>query len=179
MYPELFEPISTEIFPQGERVFLIPRTFVRFNKWEGTPINETFGNKSLLDVEGQAGFAEIAVMKSFIKAGWDARWVETYARGSKEPLYLKEWKDVAYKEQTECHFPDELLRNLIKDIAIVNGSYGGCWDVAAHKDGNILFVESKWFGKDSINSNQRKWLASAMSIGLKEENFLVVEWDYK
>lgn len=178
-YPELFEPISTEIFPQGDNIVLVPRTFVRFHKWEGIPLNETFGNKSLLNIEGEAVFAELAIMKSFVSAGWDARWVETYARGNKEPLYLKEWKDVKYREQTECHFADELLRNLIKEIAAIKGSYGGCWDVAAHKNGKVLFIESKWLGKDSINSNQRKWLEAAMRFGLTEENFLVVEWDYK
>jgi len=50
-------------------------------------------------------------------------------------------------------------------------------DVFCWKDDSIIFAESKCLSKDKIRPNQIQWLDAALNYGLKEESFLMVEWD--
>jgi hypothetical protein len=171
-----FEDIA---LPSGEKV----RTPVRsmtFKKWGGLPKKETFGNKALVDVYGQPMFAELAIMHFLIQSGWQARWIETYATGGKEPKVLSEWKDDKYKNQILDPIVDDVAKDCLKNIAILNGSsYSGCWDVFGWRDDKVIFVESKRFKKDSIQGTQIRWLDAGLRSGLLPNNFIIIQWDFK
>lgn len=167
------------ILPSGEKV-RIPEYRTFFKKWEGQPLKQTFGGKALVDVDGAPMFAELAIMHLFIKAGWQARWVETYATSDKEPKTLSEWKDDRYKNQVSVPIMNDAVTGCLEKIAALNGSsYAGCWDVLSWRDDRIIFAESKRLKKDRIQKTQLNWLEAGLRSGLSPENFLIVQWDFK
>jgi hypothetical protein len=179
-YPEHLTPHHTEIFSYEDGDVIVPKCVITFDKWLGEPVTETFGGKAIVDLHNKPMFAELAIMFHFIFDGWDSRWVETYARGNKEPICLSEWKDDKYKNQVNVPFANDDLMQMIREIAKGNAnSFNGCWDVLSYKDGNVLFSESKRRKHDRLRQTQNNWLKAALAYGLKPENFLVVEWDFK
>ena len=152
---------------------------VKLEKWEGEPVKNTFGGKAVVSLGGVPMFAEMAIAKTFIADGWEARWIETYGKSNMQPICLSDWKDDAYKSQTHDPITDKKILAMLAGIAAINNGYSGCWDVLAWKDGKVLFAESKRKGKDRMMDTQRGWLTACLEYGLKEEDLLVVEWDMK
>jgi hypothetical protein len=170
--------IADELFTllSGEQI-LIPKYSPTFKRWLGEPLKETFGGKMLLEVEGKPMFAELAIMHLFLKADWQARWVETYAKNKMAPIFLSEWKDDKYKNQSPYAITDKKVLECLSNIAAINNNnYGGCWDVVAWKDDSIIFAESKRQKQDRIKETQINWLTAALAYGLKPENFAMIEW---
>jgi hypothetical protein len=177
VYPNIFKPIELEPFFINGKSINIPKCIVRFDKWTGQPIQNTFGGKPLISVDNKPMFAELAIMTHFINAGWNARWVETYGRHS-GPIFLTDWKDDKYKNQINMPILDERILNLLASMAKLNGnSYSGCWDTLAWKDNDFIFAESKRWKRDSIRSTQANWLTAGLQYGLNLDNFLIVQWD--
>ncbi|WP_417600473.1 hypothetical protein [Owenweeksia hongkongensis] len=158
----------------------IPKCHVQFKRWTGQPIQNTFGNKPLLDFNGKPMFAELLIMNLFLQNSWNSRWVETYGKSKLKPIYLNNWIDDKYKNQIDKPIENLYIQTLLNKIAEKNGSnFGGCWDVLAWKNEYLIFVESKRSKKDFLQSTQNKWLKAGFEVGLKRENFLMVEWKLK
>jgi hypothetical protein len=49
--------------------------------------------------------------------------------------------------------------------------------VFAWRDKEILFVEAKKQGRDSLQESQHGWLEAALEEGVPLSSFLIVEWD--
>lgn len=180
MYPKFFQPDDLEIFTIDDKIVEIPKCKGFFEKWGGVPLNETFGGKPVLSIDGKPMFAELAIMELFIKDGWEARWIETYGRNKRSPIYLSQWIDKKYKDQTHNSIENENVLKTIFRIAVSNNnSYSGCWDVLAWKNDTFIFAESKRTKRDKIRSTQINWLKAGLNCGLSEENFLIVQWDLK
>ena len=176
-YPAIFTPSSVEPFNIEGHIVEIPKCIVRFTRWLGEPLKQTFGGKPQIAMDDKPVFAELAIKAHFEKEGWDVRWVETY--GKTTPIYLSEWIDDRYKNQIHQPFESNHIDSVLADIAHLNrNSYSGCWDVVAFKDGHLSFVESKRAKKDKIRPSQTGWLASSLQYGLTIHNFLVVQWDF-
>lgn len=127
----------------------------------------TYGGKYVLDFNGQPAFAELVVLWTLRKEGWEGVWVDTYGKkyriglpGIVEPVTLP-------SEQTK----------IIENIAARAGSFKGCWDVFLWRGNNHLFVELKRKGRDAIRETQVRWLEASLSVGIKAEDFLLVEWE--
>jgi hypothetical protein len=179
MYPNSLYPSEIEIFVINNETIEIPKCTVKFEKWNGEPLKNTFGGKAVVAINGKPMFAELAVMNLFLKEAWQSRWIETYGRGNMDPFFLTEWKDDKYINQINVPIKDSKILNLLDSIAKENGNtFAGCWDVFAWKDDRVVFSEIKRFKKDSIRSTQTKWLESALKCGLSEKNFLIVQWDF-
>lgn len=177
-YPKTLISDSIEIFEIEEEKCQIPKSNISFGNWIGEPIQNTFGGKTLLNVNDKASFAELAIVDLFIKEGWEARWVCTYGRGKQNPLFLKDWKDDNLKNQENSPIKEFWVLDLLNKIASMNGNtFSGCWDVVAWKDNKIVFAESKRLKKDSIRQTQINWLEAGLKSGLTKEDFLVIEWD--
>jgi hypothetical protein len=177
-YPKSLISNSIEIFEIEEEKYQIPKSNVSFEKWTGKAIQNTFGGKTLINVDSKSTFAELAIVDLFAKEGWEARWVCTYGRGKQNPLFLKEWKDDKLINQENCPINEIWVMDLLNKVALLNdNSFSGCWDVVAWKDDKIIFAESKRQKKDSIRQTQINWLEAGLKNGLTEENFLVIEWN--
>ncbi|MEK7547036.1 MAG: hypothetical protein AAB536_02570 [Patescibacteria group bacterium] len=163
LQPISFEEVTS---PSGNRV-LIPKCNLIFRKWEGTPIENTYNNKTVIDFDGQPLFAELAILKILQKEGWNGVWVDSYR--SKYRIDLPE-------KGTVVELPN-IQEEFIQNIKSRTGKRGGCWDVFVWKDGEYKFAESKRSKKDELRSNQLLWLQETLKLGLKLESFLLVEWD--
>ena len=180
LYPNELIPNSTETFIVNKEKIEIPKCLVEFKKWTGQPIQNTFGNKPLLDFDGKPMFAELLIMNLFLKNGWNSRWVETYGKRTLKPIYLSDWIDDIYKNQIDRPIESLPIQELLNKLAEKNSSnFGGCWDVLAWKDEYLIFAESKRSKKDFLQSTQNKWINASFEVGLDRENFLMVEWKTK
>jgi hypothetical protein len=150
----------------GEKIS-IQKYFINFNQWNGAPIPNTYGNKLIIDSNGEPLFAELAVLRLFQSQGWDGVWVDSYGRKFRVGL-----PDVA--EHVEI---PEKQKELIDTIKAKTGKSGGCWDVFLWKDNKILFIELKRLKKDKVQDTQKIWLEHSLSNGLSHEDFAFVEWD--
>ena len=179
-HPKTIITDSIEMFKIEEVEYQIPKSNLSFEKWKGISIQNTFGGKTLINVDSRPTFAELAIVELFIAEGWQARWVCTYGRGKQNPLFLKEWKDDNLKNQANSPIKDFWVLDLLNKIVLKNSnSFSGCWDVIAQKNDEIIFAESKRLKKDSIRQTQNNWLEAGIKNGLNEENFLVIQWDLK
>ncbi len=68
-YPKILTPTEEELFLLKEETIKIPKCIIKFDRWLGDPIKETFGGKPIVCVDGKPMFAELAIMNSFIKSG--------------------------------------------------------------------------------------------------------------
>jgi hypothetical protein len=167
-YPPEVDPNDVERFTlAGSRLLEVAKARVEFRPWTGGPLDDDYGGKQVLDLGGAPGFAELAVLRMFERAGWTGVWIDTYRHA-----YRRAYWGVPPVVELPAG-PTDLLRR----IEEANGSRrAGAWDVFCWRDGAHMFVESKRSGHDRMRSTQIAWLDSALRIGLSPEDFLVVEW---
>lgn len=159
--------VDGEIFPpsSGEQI-LIQKYFLTFTKWGGVPIPNSYGNKAVVDWNGEPLFAELAVLKLFQSHGWNGVWVDSYRRKFRVGIPdVVEPIDIPQEQQV-----------LIDSIRNRTGQFGGCWDLFLWKNDKILFIELKRQKKDAIQDSQRQWLEHSLAHGLQAENFAFLEW---
>jgi hypothetical protein len=179
-YPEALEPDSYELHTIDGENIQIPVVHLKFKKWQGEPIANTFGGKGLIDYQGEAMFAELAIKRGAETDGWQARWVETYAMKGKMPYYFSQWGDGALPTQIQDPITDEApLASLARVAKQNNGSYSGCWDVVVWKDEQVTYVEAKRIKKDAVRITQDRWLDAGLKAGLSPENFMIAWWDFE
>jgi hypothetical protein len=66
---------------------------------------------------------------------------------------------------------------LFEAIEHSTGNYrGGCWDIFAWRDGEVLFVESKQRSNDRIRPAQALWLEHALENDVLLSSFLIAEY---
>jgi hypothetical protein len=165
-YPDLLVPITIEVIelPSGETV-RIPKTEPTFNLWKGKPISDTYGDKTILDFDGEPVFAELAILRILQKDGWQGVWVDSFRKKFR----------TNYPVNSVALPPKQ--QRLLSEIYEKAGSNKGCWDVFCWRDdGTQLFAESKRQGRDRMRNSQRCWLEAAIKYGLPGAAFLVVEW---
>lgn len=168
-YLEFIRPykIGNEIFSfsSGENV-PIQKYFLDFNLWKGTPIQDTYNNKPIIDWNNEPVFAELAVLRLFQSHNWNGVWVDSYSHGKYR---------VGLLNTEPIQIPTK-YNKLIQSIRNNVGKNGGCWDVFLWKDEKILFIELKRFKKDKIQNTQNVWLEASLLNGLQPENFALIEW---
>ena len=181
MFPKLIEPNGYESFLISGKIVKVPKCVIQFKKWGGIELKENFGGKPIIELNQKPMFAELAIMNLIIQSGWQAIWVETYARLKKEPFFMSAWDfNKSYKNQNHTVIHKKQISDILAEISkLNNGSYSGCWDVLGWNGKQIIFAESKRKKKDSIRQTQINWLKAGLKYGLKPENFIVVQWDFE
>lgn len=177
-FSDAFTSKSFEVLELEGKKYNILKYNLTFNGWKGNMIQNTFGGKALVDVNGKASFAELAIVDCLRKEGWNARWIETFGRPPMEPIMLTEWNDVSYREQIHVPITDVDIYETLAAIAKLNGNkFSGCWDVVAWKNRHILFFEAKRKKRDSIRFSQINWLKASLLYGLNCNNYIIIQWD--
>jgi hypothetical protein len=168
MITNRFTPNDEEVFSlsNGESI-TIQKCSTSFPVWKGAMPENTYGGKQVLDFDGQPAFAELVVLWTLQKEGWQGVWVDTYGKkyriglpGIVEPVTLP-------PEQTK----------LIEGITARAGSFKGCWDVFLWKGDDHLFIELKRRSKDAIRETQVRWLEASLAAGVRPTDFLLIEWE--
>lgn len=177
--PKALQPAGFEemVLPSG-RVVRVPKVRAEFRAWSGPISIHTWGSKPVLDVAGEQTFAEVAILRLFQSAGWEARWLEVYGASSAWPIVLERWHPEGIGACERSTIPDERVSDTIRSIVERNGTSSGCWDVVAWNGAHVVFAESKRRGKDRMRETQRRWLESALEVGVPLSSFLVVEWTF-
>lgn len=159
---------NNELFSlsSGEKISIQKYSLI-FSEWKGETVPNTYGNKAILDYEGEPLFAELAVLKLFHKNGWQGVWVDSYRRKFRVGL-----PDVV----DPVDLPED-KKNIIEKLRASTGKIGGCWDLFLWKNDQILFVELKRLKKDAIQDSQILWLEKSLEFGLTPNNFALIEWD--
>lgn len=178
-YPTTLTPDGFETHVINGREVSIPVIYLEFKQWLGDPIANTFGGKGLIDYEGEAMFAELAIMKTAIAGGWNARWVETYAMKGGHPYLFSAWGDGALPTQIQDPISDKAPLDSLALAARHNGdSYYGCWDVILWKDDKVIYIEAKRVKHDRMRITQDRWLEAGLAAGLDQNNFMIAWWDF-
>jgi hypothetical protein len=165
--PDTLKPALTEEIelPSGGTSRL-PKCSPKFRPWLGLEIQDTYNGKQLLDAGGKPAFAELAILWALQEAGWDGVWIDTYRR-----VYRTGY----WHTPPVPALPIPAAR-LLARIYEAAGSRNGAWDVFCWAGDQFLFAESKRNKKDSLRNSQKRWLEAALGVGLKSDNFLIVEW---
>ena len=165
-HPRVLFPDSQESvhLPSGREIE-VPETRPTFKLWADEFTGDTYGNKLILNVDGEPLFAELAILRAYQKDGWEGVWVETY-RGK----YRAFWGDDGGVE-----LPPDKMR-LLQEIYARAGARTGCFDVFCWNGDSVVFAEFKRSGKDRIRSTQLRWIEAAVDSRLKPESLLIVEW---
>jgi len=154
------------ILPSGRKVSVV-KYFLKFKEWKGKPIPNTYGNKTVIDFNGEPVFAELAVLRLFQSHGWGGAWVDSYRR--KFRIGLPDVID-------PIDLPSD-KKALFDSIKQKIDASGGCWDVFVWKENQILFIELKRSKKDHIQDSQKIWLEESLNYGFALDNFVLIEWD--
>ncbi len=179
MYPFNLSPVYSEEFELETGPVEVPKSVLKFQKWKDAPLKESFGGKDVVTLEGEGMFVETAILHLFQNSGWQARWISTVGKANSSPIFLNEWKDDTYNHQTHEPIEDvKVLEILEKMVQINHDSYMGCWDIISWDGETILFTKAIRNNKDFMRKIHLNWLSAGLSIGLKPENFLLVQWDY-
>ena len=179
LYPGLLRPTTVEIVSSADQTISVPKLILQLRRWEGVLPADTLGGKPFINFGGRPVFAELCAYELFRLSGWDARWVGTYGAPATKPNLFTDWQEVPRKQQVSRQLPNLVVSNLLQTIAERNGNtYAGCWDVVGWHKEAVVFAELKRRKKDRMQQTQLKWLAAALQVGLKPENFLLVEWDF-
>jgi hypothetical protein len=177
-YPSLLRPTGVEKMMVQGRPLVIPKLALTLRSWTGPSITHTLNGKPLLDFGGRPVFAELCVYELTRLSGWDARWVETYGAPALRPHCFTSWADALLGEQKHDPIAEPFVTNLLQHMAMANGNtYAGCWDVVAWKGERVLFMELKRRKQDQIRATQLAWLETGVRLGMRVEDFLLVEWD--
>lgn len=162
---------TTISLPSGAEVIL-PLCNIVFQKWTGDSPSFDFGKKPLIDYEGEAIFAELAILKLLKESGWDGAWVETYGGIHFLNTMPKDWK----LANQNISIPKDKEAMLQKIWGA--GKTSACFDVLVWKNDKILFYESKHRGKDRLTNAQTKFIEGALSCGIPKESLIIVEWKF-
>lgn len=163
-YPPDLDPTATEelVLP-SRRAVRLPKATPVFRRWPGEPPADAYGNKALIEVNGELVFAELAILRLFQADGWDGVWIDTYRRRMR----------IGIDKAAELPAGKDTLLQAIYQAAQTKS---GCFDVFCWKKDTVLFAESKRKQHDQIRQSQLVWLEAALSVGLSPDAFLLVEW---
>jgi hypothetical protein len=153
------------MLPSG-RIVDVPKATTSFSLWRGEQPAPRYGKKPVVNFEGRIAFAELAILWTLQKSGWNGVWVE-----ASRPKFLTD-----YWNAPAVELPQEPKALLDRISAIRDGKYRGTWDVFCWRENDYLFVESKWKNHDRLKPVQLDWLEAALSVGLPLQCFLIVEW---
>ena len=166
--PPLMRPTGTErlVLPSG-RAVAVAKCTPSFRECSGRrrPLGPTYDSKPLLAFEGEAAFAEIVVLASFLSAGWGGAWIDGFHRAA--------WRGMPAPE-TRAEIPT-LIAARLERIGAADPR-ARCWDVVVWRGEEILFCEAKRATRDKIRDSQLRWLDSALVNGVAMSQFLIAEW---
>jgi hypothetical protein len=147
-----------------------------FRLWAGESPGSNYGGKPIVDFDGAPAFAEIAIVRAVRDAGWSAVWVS-------QAFGRPKFRDTYWGKPVNPKVPGSVLVLLADIAARRSGSYKGTWDVVAWPAGSdnpslseLLFIEAKRHGRDSIDIEQVRWYETMRARGATRSQFLVVDW---
>lgn len=137
-----------------------------FRKWTGVRPVSDWNGKPVVGPPDRP-FSELQILTTCEAQGWEGAWVYRPRK------FLRSWEPRAF-----ASVPTKVMV-LHDQISSFAGRTGGCWDILCWRDDQVLFIESKWpdLG-DELKPPQAEWLQAALSCGLTNSNFRIIECRY-
>jgi hypothetical protein len=177
MWPPGLSPTDHLVLRTPSATLAVPVCRPELTPWTAPTDLWTFGQKALVESNGQPVFAELAILRAFEAAGWEGRWVETYGHW-RNPRFWVDWRPGKARDQQHVPIPHGWIAQRLQQIADAKGgSHGGCPDLVLWRGQHLLFVECKRRGKDRFRPTQVRWLQAALECGVRMEEVVVVEWE--
>lgn len=168
-HPSELRPTSAHEFVLSDaRIVLVAKATPSFSLWRGEPPGYTYGGKAILDVDGQPGFAELAILGAFLRDGWDGVWIDTYRAKLRRGYWGVPPVD---RLPSPSH---DLLDRIVKTRG---GIRRGTWDVFCWRGNDVAFAESKRKRRDRLKPDQTHFLEAGLAQGVPLDSFLIVEWN--
>lgn len=127
-------------------------------------LSSTYTSKPLVDLEGEALFGELAIVRLLKKDGWTAVWADTFHGG-------KFWANMPNKS-SPVRLPPQ-VQKIYDRIAAAKGGPSGCFDVIAWNGDRVVFLEYKSL-RDKSNKNELLWISAAVDAGISERDLYFV-----
>ena len=152
------------VLPASRRSVLVRAYKRREVRFVGElPANfRTVPNKVAIDLGGVAVYPEFAIIRRLEAAGWGAAWRKNWQGAAF-------WSDIGAVRAV----PSSVLS---KFDAVCRLAGAGAWDILAWRGDELLFIESKQYGRDKLTANQLRWLEAAIDQGIPEQSFAVYEY---
>jgi hypothetical protein len=129
-----------------------------------------YGGKTILRYEEESCYAELVILRCFLKSGWDGVWVETFGGQN----YLRTMPSGWALKPNHVPIPAE-KEELLRRIWATAKSYA-CFDVFTWKGDWIVFCEAKRAHKDRLTKPQFKFIEAAIACGIPASALVIVEW---
>ncbi|MEZ5055291.1 MAG: hypothetical protein R2807_11120 [Chitinophagales bacterium] len=150
--------------------YLIPKISLELELWSGKNIEDTYGNKKVINYKNQPVYAELYIVKTLKEKNINAVWVDNFRKNFRNELP---------EINNGIELP-KIIKMKYDEIVSLNKTRNGCWDILTwDKENQIHFYELKEIKKDKIRNTQIKWLQSCLELGYTENNFTIVEWKIK
>ena len=143
-----------------------------FSPWTGARLDFDFGGKPALDYNQEVCFAELAILRIFLKHGWSGVWVEAFGGTHFLNAMPKSWS------LRDGHVSIPAEKEAILKRIWQTGDTTACFDIFAWKDSEVLFCEAKRQGKDKLTDAQLRFVEGALACGIPLNSFLIAEWAY-
>jgi hypothetical protein len=114
-------------------------------------------------------FAELAILRIFLKHGWSGVWVSAFG-GHFLNTMPKSW---SLRDQ---HVSIPAEKEAILKRIWQSSDTTACFDVFAWKDSGVLFCEAKRQGQDKLTDGQLRFIEGALACGIPPNSFLIAEW---
>ena len=167
--------VRRQELPSGQEV-LVPVWTIRFPpasppKLFAGVLPETYARKPLVDVDGDALFGELAVLRWLQKDGWNGVWVDTFHDRGKGKLF---WQKMPVDSEPYDLSGAPKAKDIYNRILEIRGGRaGGFFDVLAWRGDRLAFVEYKGEG-DRPNVNELLWIDAALEAGVAPDDMLFV-----
>ena len=139
---------------------------VKYPRWTDQTDVYSYGGKMFLNYRQAPVFAEIYALKLLEEDGYHGFWIDNYRRRLVTDMSL----------ENKLGSIDPKLIDVIRDINEGKLFRSGTWDLCVWKDSQVVFVEMKKSGDDSIRKNQIHFFERAIQKGYNRRNFAIYEW---
>jgi hypothetical protein len=166
--PELRPSASEGLRLLPGQTVVLAKCHPSFQRWVGPPVY-SLGGKAILDVKGEPVYPELAILRLLERQGWRGVWINAAWREFRTGL-PNQTAPVAFTEGPAA----QLVQRVIKE----RGSYAGCPDVVAQRNGAVVLIAAKRRDRfnDRFKESQLNWIAAALDHDVPPACFLVVEW---
>jgi hypothetical protein len=166
LQPTTFTPVR---LPDG-RTIPVPTCEPLFARWTGEPPAFSFGRKPIVEHDGAACFAELAILRRF-PPPWEGAWTARFGG-------LRLWRSMptswsAYSDADIAPGRMNLLNQIWK-----RAGRKVCLDLYVYDSTDYLFVEAKRKNKDRLTKSQIRFFEAAVDCGVPHHRLLIVQWDF-
>lgn len=169
--PAEFQPTTiTAVLLSDGRTIDVPTCEPLLPPWTGNTPAFTFGGKPLVEHDGTACFAELAILRKF-PPPWKGAWTAAFGG-------LRLWRTMpaSWSAPSDANIAAGRL-NLLEQIWKRAGQRG-CLDLYVYNPTDYLFVEAKHKGKDKLTKSEIRFFEAALGCGVPLDRLLIAEWSF-